>query len=93
MIVGIMILDLLSENSHSLKEKRQLVMSIKERLRHRFNISLIESDHQDLWQKFQISIAMVANSKKITEKVFNQIEDIIFAQYPVKIIQINKEYL
>ena len=88
-----MILDLHCRDIHGLKEKRHIVSSIKEKLRHKYNISIIESDYQDLWQKMQIAIALVSNSKVFAEKVFNQAEDFIFSNYPVRIINIDKQYL
>jgi len=93
MIVGIMALDLFAENSHSLKEKRHIVSSLKEKLKNKFNISLIESDYQDLWQKIQITIVMATITKVMAEKVFHQIEEFIFLNYGVQIVQIKKEYL
>ena len=92
MIVGIMVLDLHSNSTHSLKEKRQILSSMKEKLKNKFNISVIESDYQDLWQKIQIAIAMVANSKAIVEKAFDQIENFIFMNYPVQTVTVNKDY-
>jgi uncharacterized protein YlxP (DUF503 family) len=91
-IVGIMVLDLHSNSTHSLKEKRKIVSSMKEKLKNKFNISLIESDYQDLWQKIQIAIAMVANSKTIVEKAFDQIENFIFMNYPVQTVTVTKDY-
>jgi uncharacterized protein YlxP (DUF503 family) len=91
-IVGIMVLDMHSNSTHSLKEKRQIVSSMKEKLKNKFNISVIESDYQDLWQKIQIAIAMVANSKAIVEKAFDQIENFIFMNYPVQTVTVNKDY-
>lgn len=93
MIVGIMALDLFSENSHSLKEKRHIVSSMKEKLKNKFNISLIESDYQNLWQKTQLTIVMAANKKVMAEKVFRQIEEFIFLNYGVQIVQIKREYI
>jgi len=87
-----MVLDLHSNSSHSLKEKRQIVSSMKEKLKKKWNISLIESDYQDLWQKIQIAIAMMANSKTIVEKAFDQIENFIFMNYPVQIVTVTKDY-
>lgn len=87
-----MVLDLHSNSTHSLKEKRKIVSSMKEKLKNKFNISLIESDYQDLWQKIQIAIAMVANSKTIVEKAFDQIENFIFMNYPVQPVTVNKDY-
>jgi hypothetical protein len=88
-----MILDLHCRDIHSLKEKRHIVSSMKEKLKHKFNISIIESDYQDLWQKIQIAIALVSHSKVFTEKIFNQAEDFIFSNYPVRSINIEKQYL
>jgi uncharacterized protein YlxP (DUF503 family) len=93
MIIGVMVVDLFSENSHSLKEKRHIVLSIKEKLKKKFNISLIESDFQDLWQKTQLTIVMASNTKTLAEKVFNQIEEFIFSNYSVQIIEVNREYI
>ena len=87
-----MIVDLHCRDVHGLKEKRQIVSSIKEKLRHKFNISIIESDYQDLWQKIQLAAALVSNSKVIAEKVFDQVEDFIFLNYPVQLINIDKQY-
>lgn len=93
MIVGIMVMDLLSKSTHSLKEKRHIVTSIKEKLKQKFNISIIESDYQDRWQKIQLAVSMVSNSRVMIEKVFDQIEDLIYLNYPVQLVAVNKEYI
>lgn len=93
MIVGIMIVDMHTNCSHSLKEKRHIVSSLKEKLKNKFNISLVESDYQNLWQKIQIAVAMVSTSKMIVEKSFHQIEDFIFDNYPVQIVNVSKDYI
>ena len=82
-----------SEGSHSLKEKRHIVSSCKEKLKHKFNISIVESDYQDLWQKIQMAVAMVSNSRSIIEKSFDQIEDFICMNYPVRIISVEKDFM
>lgn len=92
MIVGVMILELHANGTHSLKEKRHIVSSIKEKLKNKFNISIIESDHQNLWQKIQLATAMVSNEKPMLDKVFDQIEDFVFSNYPVQLVSVNKEY-
>lgn len=88
-----MVIDLHSRSTHSLKEKRQIVTSIKEKLKQKFNISIIESDYQDTWQKIQLAIAMVSNSKAIIEKVFDQAEDFVYLNYPVQLVAVQKEYI
>ena len=86
-------MDLHSRGTHSLKEKRQIVTSMKEKLKQKFNISIIESDYQDTWQEIQLAVAMVSNSRSIAGKVFEQIEDFIFSNYPVQLVSVNKEYV
>ena len=66
---------------------------MKEKLKQKFNISIIESDYQDTWQEIQLAVAMVSNSRSIAGKVFEQIEDFIFSNYPVQLVSVNKEYV
>jgi uncharacterized protein YlxP (DUF503 family) len=88
-----MVLSLISKGIHSLKEKRQIVSSIKEKLKYKYNISIIESDFQNSWQKIQLALAMVSHSKDMIEKTFDQIEDFIYLNYPVQLITVDKEFL
>ena len=48
--------------SSSLKDKRQTLRSIKDRLR-RKNVSVVESDHQDVWQRATVELALAAVSR------------------------------
>ena len=88
-----MIIDLHSRTTHNLKEKRHIVTGVKEKLKNKFNISIIESDYQDVWQDIQLAMSMVANSRAIIEKAFEQIEDFILLNYPVSLTAIQKEYV
>jgi len=58
----------LPENG-SLKGKRQVIKSIQQRLHNRFNVSVAEVEHNDLWQLAGIDIAVVANSKTHAREV------------------------
>lgn len=59
MPVALLQIDLHLPHAHSLKDKRMVVRSVKDRLRKRFNVSVSELDHQDLWQRAEIGIASV----------------------------------
>ena len=48
-------------SSHSLKEKRKVVRSVKDRMRSRFNVSVAEVDDQDLWQSIVLAFAAVGS--------------------------------
>jgi uncharacterized protein YlxP (DUF503 family) len=60
MVVGIVRFELHLPAAHSLKEKRQVVRSIKERLRERLRASVAEVEYQDLWQRAALGVAVVA---------------------------------
>ena len=51
----------------SLKDKRQTVRSLKDRLR-RKNVSVVESNHQDAWQRATVEIALAAVSRSAAEE-------------------------
>lgn len=46
--------------SRSLKDKRQVVKSLKDRLRSRFNVAVAEVEHQDLWQRGTLGLAVIS---------------------------------
>ena len=92
MMIGMLVIDLFSEQFHSLKEKRRLLSSLKERLKNKFNIAVVESDYQDLWQKAQLSIVSLAPTRAILENTFKQIEDFIFLNYALQISKIEIQY-
>jgi len=92
MIIGLLEIDLFSEQSHSLKEKRRLLSSLKERLKNKFNVAVAESDYQDLWQKAQLSVVSLAPNRAMLENTFTQIEDFIFLNYASQISKIRIQY-
>ena len=73
--IGVLTLELRLESSHSLKEKRHVVQSLKDRLRHKFNVSVAEIDHQDLWQRATIAAVTVSSDHVHAEKVLRSVED------------------
>jgi uncharacterized protein YlxP (DUF503 family) len=92
MMIGLLVIDLFAEQFHSLKDKRRLVSSLKERLQNKFNISVAESDYQDLWQKAQLSIASLGPTHASLEDRFRQIEEFIYLNYAVEISRLQVRY-
>jgi uncharacterized protein YlxP (DUF503 family) len=77
MFIGCLQVELLIPESTSLKEKRMVIKSIKQRLQNKFNISVAEVDHQDLWQRATLGIAMVSNENGHVRKAMDKILDFI----------------
>ncbi len=73
--VGVLTLELRLGNSHSLKEKRHVVQSLKERLRNKFNVAVAEIDYQDLWQRAALAAVTVSPDHAHAEKVLRSVED------------------
>ena len=73
--IGVLTLELRIESSHSLKEKRHVVQSLKDRLRHKHNVAVAEIAHQDLWQRATIAAVTVSSDREIAEKVLRGVED------------------
>jgi uncharacterized protein len=69
-----MTLELQIREAHSLKEKRHVVKSLKDRLRHRFNVSVAEVDYQDLHQSALIAVAVVSPSKQVAASILESVE-------------------
>ncbi|MCU0276725.1 MAG: DUF503 domain-containing protein [Acidobacteria bacterium] len=85
MMIGLLEIDLFAERFHSLKEKRRLLSSLKERLKHKFNVAVAESDYQDLWQKAQLSVVALGSDRSLLDGLFRQIEEFICLNYAVEI--------
>jgi hypothetical protein len=56
-------LDLHVENCRSLKEKRRIISSLKEKLKNRYNVSVCEYGDLSLWQRTQLGIVICGNDK------------------------------
>lgn len=72
--VGVLTLELRLQNSHSLKDKRHVVQSLKDRLRSKFNVAVAEIDYQDLWQRAAVAAVTVSSDQVHAEKVLRSVE-------------------
>jgi len=77
MYVGICTLHLRLLNNHSLKEKRRVVKSIKDRVKNKFNVSIAEVDKLDKWQYATIGVAYVSNSAGLVNSTLSNVVDFI----------------
>ncbi|MCH6556855.1 MAG: DUF503 domain-containing protein [Nitrospirae bacterium] len=77
MIVGLCTIELYIPDGHSLKAKRQVIRSLKQRMRDKFNVSVAEVGEQDLWQKALLGIACVANESAYVNQVLDQAVNLV----------------
>ena len=72
--IGALTLELRIEDAHSLKDKRHVVRGLKDRLRHKFNVSVAEIGSQDVWQHAVIAIVAVGSDREYAEQLLNAVE-------------------
>ena len=77
----------------SLKEKRMLLRSLKDRLREHYNVSVSEIGHQDLWQRCTLGIVGIASARPVLEKTFETIREEIERRAPGQVLSCDVEYL
>ena len=81
MPIGLLTLEIHIPDARSLKDKRQVLRSLKDRLRSRFNVAVAEMDHQDTWQRAQVGVVSLSNDAAHLEhslqEVFNEAENIL----------------
>ncbi len=92
-IVGLCTIELFIPDSQSLKDKRQVLLSVKDRLHQKFNLSVAEVDGQDLWQKAVLGLACVANDARHVNQVLDQALNMIRSNPAVEIVQSQVELL
>lgn len=74
MAVAALTLELRIEHAHSLKDRRQVVRSLKEQLRNGFNISIAELDEAVSWQSATLGIAAISRSRDYLTGLMEQVE-------------------
>ena len=73
MMIGVLTLELSVPEAQSLKDKRRVVRSLKDRLRGRYNIALAEVDFQDTHQRAALGIVSVATDRQQIERLFQDV--------------------
>jgi uncharacterized protein YlxP (DUF503 family) len=79
MIVGTLKLRFVLRESHSLKDKRRVIRSLKDTLSNKFNVAVAETDEQDVWQTAELGIATVGTDTPFVQSVLSNVVN--YARY------------
>ncbi|WP_243289836.1 DUF503 family protein [Bacillus sp. FJAT-47783] len=71
-MIGFVECECLIYDAQSLKEKRAVLQRIMMRIKNKFNISVAEMDHQNVWQRTKIGLVMISSNRSITENELNE---------------------
>jgi uncharacterized protein YlxP (DUF503 family) len=92
MVVALLSLECHIPTAGSLKDKRMVLRSVKDRLR-RFNVAIAEVDHQDLWQRAGLAVVTVAATESLAEKELSALLDEIERHDPGLVVRSDIEFL
>src|SRR5262245_32030228 len=74
MPIAYLTLELRIESAHSLKDKRQVVRSLKDRLRNSFNVAIAEIEVTDLWQRATLGVVSISDSRDYLDGLMRNVE-------------------
>jgi uncharacterized protein YlxP (DUF503 family) len=75
MSIGLLTLEIHIPDARSLKDKRQVLRSLKDKLRGRFNVAVAELEHQDLWQRSVFGVVSISSDDKHLEESMRAVAD------------------
>lgn len=91
--MGVMQVSLYIPGAQSLKEKRMVIKSIKDKLSQKYNVSIDEVEYQDKWQRSVIGIAQVGKDIRSIERNFNNIYQLLLNNYAIQVVDRMVEFL
>ena len=93
MRVGVLRIHFMILDSRSLKEKRMVMRSVKDRLVSRFNVSVAEVGENDKWQSAELGIATVGNDGRFVSSVIDKVKQFLYLDPRISVIESDAEIL
>jgi uncharacterized protein YlxP (DUF503 family) len=72
-VIGFLSIEIFLPYSQSLKDKRKVLNTLRDRVRGRFNAAFAELDYQDKWQRSRIGIVTLNSQKGIVDEILQKI--------------------
>jgi len=91
MIVASQSWELSLPGCRSLKEKRSVVRSLRDRLKSKFNVSVAETGLQDIHDRAEISVALVASEGRLADSVLDKTDHFVEAHGGAMIVRVRRE--
>jgi uncharacterized protein YlxP (DUF503 family) len=91
-IVGVCAIELRLHDAHSLKSKRQVLKSIKSRVRNKFNVAIAEVDDQEIWQRAVLGVAVVSTAHDHANGILNKVVNFVESLYLAELLDYQIEF-
>ena len=92
MVIGVCSWDLSLPECRSLKAKRMVVKSLKERLQHRFRVSVAETRHQDVWTRAELTAAVVATDRTQADSILDKLDRFVEGDGRAVILGVDRSF-
>jgi uncharacterized protein YlxP (DUF503 family) len=92
MVIGVVIVQMHLPGASSLKDKRKIILSLKDRLKNKFNVSVAELDDNELWQRCTLGIALISNDGTFANTVLSKAIDVVSNHPEAIVTDINLEW-
>ena len=93
MVIGTIGWELEIFGCQSLKEKRSVVKGLKDRLHDRFNVSVAETAHHDVWQRAELTAAVVATDRRQVDSVLEHADRLVASEPRARIIDSYRSFV
>lgn len=91
MLIGVCLVDIHLPASGSLKNKRFIIKSLKDRIRKQFNVSIAEIDYHDLWQRSLLGMAVVTQEAQFAHQVLSKAVDVVRSETRIELLDYHIE--
>ena len=85
--------DIRIPESHSLKDRRQVVRSLLDGARQRFAVSAAEVGGQDTWQRATLGFAIVASQARLAEEVVDHVDRFLWSRPEIEVVEARTAWL
>jgi len=92
-VIGLLTLELHFPGARSLKDKRQALRSLMDRLRKQYNVSVAEVEHQDLWQRSRVAVVAVNTDHGHLDSTLDRIAGEAAGSRDVELVHAEREEL
>lgn len=92
MTIGVLQLNLFIPQANSLKSKRQILKSLKDRIHRKFNVSVAEINWLDKWQNEMLAVACVNSDKRLINSILSKVINLVDVQGEVELVDYKIEF-
>lgn len=93
MVIGVRSFELHLPTAHSLKDKRSVLKSLKDRLHNEFNVSVAETGRHDAWQAAELTVCVVSAERRHAASVLESVDKFVDGNPLCRIVDTATSYL